>query len=114
MMQKNFLVIDLADVQQSLVKEDLAIFTEHQKLIEANREARGLSPKAAFILCAVEEPYAQLVAEIIRQGDAVKQAHRMLSLLTQQLNAMTTAAAVQDEGEPKELDLGETRDPDHE
>lgn len=108
----DFLVIDLADVQQALVKEDIMAFIEFRKMIEQSREARGLVPSPSYILCAVEEPYAQLVAEVIRQGGAVKHAHKMLSLLTQQLNTITTAAAVQDDGEPKELDLGETKDPD--
>jgi hypothetical protein len=110
MQMKSYLVIDLVDVQQALVKEDILIFTEFQKRIEQSREARGLTPNPGYVICNAEEPYAQFVTEVMRQGDAVKQAHQMLAALTQQLNSMVVAAAK--EQEPKELDLDETKDPD--
>lgn len=110
MMAEKFLVINLDDVQKALVSEDIAIFAEHQKLIQSSRNARGLVSSPSYIVCDSNEPYAQLVAETIRHGEAVQHAHKMMARLAKQMNRMSEEAR-RDEV-PGELDLGETNDPD--
>lgn len=106
---KQFSVFNIDDIKEALSEEEVQTFARFQRKIEASRTLRGLVPKLSFILCAADEPYATLASEIMRQGEAVKQAHEMLAIAGQQINALTMAKGVKP-AEP--LDLNETHDPD--
>ena len=105
---KQFAVIDLSDINEALTAGEMQVFAGFQRQVEASRTLRGLNPKPTYILCSADEPYATLVSEMMRQGEAIKQVHQMMAAAQQQSKVKIPDRV----SPPAPLKLEETEDPD--